>query len=57
VQIVNPAHGYIANFRAAVLGGPWDAPALMASVALSAVLLAGGCAYFRRVERDFADII
>jgi lipopolysaccharide transport system permease protein len=57
VQIVNPAHGYITNFRAAVLGGPWDLPALIVSVALSAVLLAAGCAYFRQVERDFADII
>lgn len=57
VQFVNPAHGYIANFRAAVLGGAWDLPALATSVALSVALLAGGCAYFRHVERDFADIL
>jgi lipopolysaccharide transport system permease protein len=57
VQLVNPAHGYIANFRAAMLGGAWDLPALAAAVLLSAALLAGGCAYFRQVERDFADII
>jgi lipopolysaccharide transport system permease protein len=57
VQLVNPAHGYIANFRAAMLGGAWDLPALAMSVMLSVVLLAAGCAYFRQVERDFADII
>jgi len=57
VQFLNPAHGYIANFRAAMLGGPWDWPALASAVLLSAALLAGGCAYFRQVERDFADII
>ena len=56
VQIANPAHGYIANFRAALLGGPWDPPALAVSLTLSA-LAGGGCAYFRQVERDFADII
>jgi lipopolysaccharide transport system permease protein len=55
--LLNPANGLIANFRAAVLGTPYDFPALGASLAVSLTLLAAGCLYFRQVERDFADII
>jgi lipopolysaccharide transport system permease protein len=54
---LNPAFGLIANFRAAVLGEPLDMYSLSVSLAVSAVLLLGGCLYFRRVERSFADII
>ena len=53
----NPAHGLIANLRQAMLGGPIDAYSLAVSTAASALLLVAGCLYFRRVERDFADII
>ncbi len=54
---LNPAYGLIANFRAAVLGQPLDLYALAVSAAVSAVLLVVGCAYFRRVERSFADLL
>jgi lipopolysaccharide transport system permease protein len=54
---LNPAYGLIVNFRQAVLGGPMDYYALGLSAAVSAVLLVLGCSYFRRVERNFADII
>jgi lipopolysaccharide transport system permease protein len=54
---LNPAYGLIANFRAAVLGGPFDFPALAISLGVSLVFLLAGCLYFRRVERGFADII
>jgi lipopolysaccharide transport system permease protein len=54
---LNPAHGLIANFRAAVLGGPFDWYALGVSAAVSCGLVVAGCLYFRRVERSFADII
>lgn len=53
----NPAHGLIANFRAAALGGSFDLYDLSVSCAVGLVLLVGGCLYFRRVERSFADII
>jgi lipopolysaccharide transport system permease protein len=55
--LLNPMHGAIVNFRAAVLGGPFDWPALGASTLAALVVLVGGCFYFRRVERGFADII
>lgn len=53
----NPAYGLIANFRAAALGRPLDAYSLSVSLAVTAFLLLGGCLYFRRVERTFADVI
>jgi lipopolysaccharide transport system permease protein len=54
---LNPLHGVIVNFRAATVGGEWDAWALALSAAWALALLAVGCFYFRRVERGFADII
>jgi lipopolysaccharide transport system permease protein len=53
----NPLTGLIATFRAATLGGavPW------AQLGVAAVLAVGmfvaGCAYFRRMEDTFPDII
>jgi lipopolysaccharide transport system permease protein len=54
---LNPAYGLIANLRSAMLGGPLDFYSLAVSSLVSIVLLVVGCLYFRRVERDFADII
>jgi homopolymeric O-antigen transport system permease protein len=54
---LNPAFGLIANFRRAVLGDPIDGPSLAISCAVGIALLAGGCLYFRKVERGFADIV
>jgi lipopolysaccharide transport system permease protein len=54
---LNPAYGLIVNFRAAVLGGPFDHYALAVSGTVSLALLLAGGLYFRRVERGFADII
>ncbi len=54
---LNPAYGLVSNFRQAVTGGPLDLYALGVSGAVSVALLVVGCAYFRRVERSFADII
>jgi lipopolysaccharide transport system permease protein len=54
---LNPAYGLVANFRAAVLGGAFDGYSLAVSGACAAAVLVGGCLYFRRVERQFADII
>jgi lipopolysaccharide transport system permease protein len=54
---LNPVYGLISNFRHAMLGGTIDAASLACSVAVSALLFVTGCWYFRRVERNFADII
>ncbi len=54
---LNPAYGLILNFRQTALGGPLDWYSLSISTAVSVALLLVGCLYFRRVERNFADII
>lgn len=54
---LNPAYGLIANFRLAILSRPLDLPLLAVSLAVSVIVLGAGCAYFRRVERSFADVI
>jgi lipopolysaccharide transport system permease protein len=54
---LNPAYGLIANFRAAVLGTPFDWYAFGVSGTVSVILLVLGLSYFRRVERAFADVI
>jgi homopolymeric O-antigen transport system permease protein len=54
---LNPAFGLILNLRTALLGGSFDWYALGVSAAVSVALLALGSAYFRRVERTFADIV
>lgn len=54
---LNPAYGLIANFRRAMLGDAIDWYSLAVSGGVGVLLLLVGCFYFRRVERDFADII
>lgn len=54
---LNPVHGLIVNFRAAVLNQPMDPVALGMALCMSLILLVFGCLYFRRVENEFADII
>jgi lipopolysaccharide transport system permease protein len=55
---LNPAHGLIAAFRQAMLGGPGvEASELAVSCGVGLVLLMLGCWYFRSVERSFADVI
>jgi len=56
---LNPAVGVIDGFRWALLGGQntIDFPSLALSLAMTAFFLWLGIAYFRRMERSFADSI
>jgi lipopolysaccharide transport system permease protein len=54
---LNPAHGLIENFRQSVLGGPINWYSLGISTAVGLVVAVIGIAYFRRMERVFADVI
>lgn len=54
---LNPAHGLIENFRQCVLGGPINWYSLGVSSAVTVALTVFGLAYFRRMERTFADVI
>jgi lipopolysaccharide transport system permease protein len=53
----NPATGVVEAFRACVLGGPWPAEAFAWAAALALLLVAGGAALFKRVERSLADVL
>jgi len=56
---LNPMVGVIEGFRWAILGGDaaLHVPALVLSFILSSGFLVLGWLYFRRLERDFADIV
>jgi lipopolysaccharide transport system permease protein len=55
---LNPMVGVIEGFRWALLGNAVpDYTAMVASALVVIVLLFGGMAYFRRMERTFADVV
>ena len=54
---LNPMTGVIDGFRWATLGGPRPDITIVISLAATLAILVGGLAYFRRVERTFADTI
>jgi lipopolysaccharide transport system permease protein len=57
VLCLNPMAGLIDGFRAAFLARALDGPSIALSLAVSVVLFLVGIAYFRTVERQFADTI
>jgi lipopolysaccharide transport system permease protein len=54
---LNPMTPIVNFFRNALLGGTLDWTALSYAAACSAVLLVSGAFYFRRTERQFADVL
>ncbi len=59
IYAVNPMVGVINGFRWALLGieSAAPGPALVVSVVVSLALLVSGMFYFRRMERQFADMV
>lgn len=58
IYSINPMVGVIQGFRWALLGrGQPDFGPLAVSAVVLALILIGGIAYFRRMERTFADVI
>ncbi|HEY0008791.1 MAG TPA: hypothetical protein VGB55_08720 [Tepidisphaeraceae bacterium] len=53
---LNPFAGIVQGFRSAILGEPWQWVQLASSIVLCLALFVFGLAYFKRVERRFADI-
>jgi lipopolysaccharide transport system permease protein len=55
--LLNPMSGLTQGFRAALFGSsfPWKSAAISSAMVL--LILTGGVLYFRRMEREFADII
>jgi len=56
VLAINPMVGIIDGFRSALLGTPWNLPALAMSTACACTALVVGLFYFRKTERRFADV-
>lgn len=56
---LNPLTGVIDGFRWCLLGGrqQLDLTSMLFSILVAIILLAGGLWYFRRMERQFADVI
>jgi lipopolysaccharide transport system permease protein len=54
---LNPMTGLIEAFRASILSTPVPWGAVAYSVAFTAVVVVTGAFYFRRVERQFADVL
>jgi lipopolysaccharide transport system permease protein len=59
IYSLNPMVGVIDGFRWSILGGEskLDMPGFCLSLALVMLLLLTGIAYFRKMERTFADVI
>lgn len=54
---INPMVGIIDNFRAALLGSPFNWPALLSTTVVTIVLFVYATYEFRRLETSFADMI
>lgn len=54
---LNPLTGIVEGYRSATLGRPIDWSLLGVSAAATGALLVGGAVAFRRMERQFADIV
>ena len=55
---LNPMAGVVEGFRWALLGtGSRPGPILVASAAVTLLVLVSGAFYFRRMEKTFADVV
>lgn len=54
---LNPMAGLVDGYRSAFLGKPFDWQNISISLAVSLLFMCVGLAYFRKVERRFADIV
>jgi lipopolysaccharide transport system permease protein len=57
VLALNPMTGVLEGFRSALLGTPWDCPALGLSALIATAILVYAAYDFRRIEKTFADIV
>jgi lipopolysaccharide transport system permease protein len=57
IYALNPMTGVVEGFRWALLGGPQPDDLIFVSGLATVLILIAALAYFRRVERTFADVI
>lgn len=53
----NPVTGIVEGFRASLFGLPFNWPAILISTAMSIVILVYAAFWFRRMEKEFADVV
>jgi lipopolysaccharide transport system permease protein len=53
---LNPMTGMVEGYRSAILGKPWNFTALAISSVCAGAWFVFGLFFFRRTERNFADI-
>ncbi len=56
-MMLNPVSGIIEAFRSALFGLPFNWPAIGAAILITLVVLACSAFWFRRMEREFADVV
>ncbi|MEM7808483.1 MAG: ABC transporter permease [Planctomycetota bacterium] len=56
IAAINPYAGIVSAWRSAIIGTEWQPLLVASSCVLSPIILLVGVAYFRHVERRFADI-
>ncbi len=54
---LNPIVSVIQGFRICLLGDPWDWQLIIPGAVTGVLLLLGGLAYFKRMEKVFVDVI
>lgn len=57
VMMLNPVAGIVEGFRSALFGLPFNWLAIMVSTAVTLPLLVCAVFWFRRMEREFADVV
>jgi lipopolysaccharide transport system permease protein len=57
IYALNPLVGYMEGFRYAILGGQLDLVAVSTSIVITLALLVYSAYAFRRMEKEFADIV
>jgi lipopolysaccharide transport system permease protein len=57
IYALNPMAGVIQGFRWAFLGSPAPGILIWPSIAMTAVLLASGVIFFKKMEASFADVV
>lgn len=56
-MMFNPVSGILEAFRSALFGTPFNWPAIGVAVLITALVLACSALWFRRMEREFADVV
>jgi lipopolysaccharide transport system permease protein len=57
IMMFNPVSGIIEGSRSALFGRPFNWPAILVSIGMTLVTIVCAAFWFRRMEREFADVV